>query len=64
MKLLTIVILMACVLLTGCETLKNLTKPQYKCQKCNLKVLMLNDARAKANCTDGGRHVWRRIQNR
>lgn len=63
MKIVIAGIMIACGLLTGCETLKNMTKPQYQCKKCNLKVLMLNDARAKRNCTDGGRHEWRRINN-
>lgn len=65
MKIIPIIILIACGLLSGCETLKNMTKPQHRCNKCGLELFMITgDVRAKANCPNGGKHEWCRISNR
>lgn len=65
MKFSIVVILIACGFLSGCETLKNMTKPQHRCHKCGLELFMITgDVRAKANCPEGGKHGWRRILNR
>ena len=65
MKIFIVAILITCGLLSGCETLKNMTKPQHRCHKCGLELFMITgDVRAKTSCPNGGRHEWRRILNR